>query len=671
MQTSKLSSTASSSILEFLLGLTKFVGENNISILECVLGWTTVFVFGLRYVIDYGRIRWKLYRMARQVVVKSTMSSIQIATTRSVEQLHATEFGSHDDKMEPSFFSNSLVCEFVSLCPLARTRAELSVGIDERWERLRHELFLASSSVLDHNHNNDRVGEKDINDSNDYEKHDDDVCEGDGITASSSLSRIAVMTSKWTDEDWVKIFHSSLAVRRETSYLMFALSSDGGLHKHDNSILLSKLRRLWPRLLELPRSVVCDGAFDNDGAKAMKTTNDDETLYNLSLIIPVYKERFSDIADTLDRAFNSCRGDPEKIQVVIAHAESSPRNTKGAGDSDVGSTESGDSCGGLLLRKQLLLEHAQRQQRKNRKQPREELGRNDENIQRPSSFWGELKVVTIPLGKGGGRGKTLNIGANHATAPILTFLHVDTKVPFGWDEQIQAALLWRTPSSSTGMNSIESKPNQLREHDTGASDGNPRVFPHACAFTMAIDKSDAGNKLPKLPSPSLSYKPSNLPPGLRGAEWLGVLRCHCGLPYGDSILSFLRPMFDYMGGYPDQPLMEDYEVMDWLRLRSFLFSAMSKMTAKRNNGNHIDDGNPNQTHYGDYRIREEGLVLMKDRAWCSPRRWKKYGVAYTSLINAICIHRYRNMAITAEDLFDFYYHCNSSSLSKSNSAKNE
>jgi hypothetical protein len=162
-----------------------------------------------------------------------------------------------------------------------------------------------------------------------------------------------------------------------------------------------------------------------------------------------------------------------------------------------------------------------------------------------------------------------------------------------------------------------------------------------------------------------SSRTRRIAPGIRGVEWMGVLRCHCGLPYGDCVLSFSRPMFEYMGGYPDQPLMEDYEVMDWLRLRSVLMNTISKLgaaTKKRHNNKNTSsqsdkDGNESDSNHG---ILREGLVLLRDRARCSPRRWNKYGVAYTSLINAICIMRYRSGA-TTEDLFAFYYHCNKSS----------
>ena len=617
------SSTISSPILGFFLRLTKFAGQNKVPILEWILAWTTVVVFGLRYLIEYARLRWKIYKVAKNVVdaVNSkSAASVSATTTKSGRQAQTQTTGEPCHEADPTHSCPSL-CDCISLCPLAHTRDELSVVVEDRWERLHRALFLVSS-ILGHGHNDGGHEKKDGINSNSDE------------SASEPSSQIADMTKEWTDEDWIQTFRSSLTasltVRREASYLMFALS---GVQQQSllsssprtASIVLSKLRRLWPDFLELPRSVVdgiSEGAFK-------KSSNNTDSAYHISLIVPMYKERITDIGDTLNRAFCNCRGDPKMIQVVVVHAESSPRDSNGNG-------------GNALLRQQLLLQLEQYQQQQSADQ---HDATNEEQ-----SVWGELKVVTIPFGEGGGRGKTLNVGAKHehATAPILTFLHADTMVPLGWDEKIKRALLLFSSSSEI------------------AEEG---YFPHACAFTMAIDdhKESSFNRTTTSLSPSSSQSPSpstlptsspskSEPPGLLGAEWLGVLRCHCGLPYGDSVLSFSRPMFDYMGGYPEQPLMEDYEVMDWLRLRSILLSTIYKMTK----------GNSKENTKS---IRGEGLVLLRDRAKCSPRRWKKYGVAYTSLVNAICIFRYHGKA-AAEDLFEFYYHCNSNSSSSNNNNNN-
>ena len=628
------SSMISSPILRFFLRLTKFAGQNKVPILEWILAWATVVVFGLRYLIEYARLRWKIYKIAKNVVVGVKFKSAASATTKSGPQTQTTGDPYHNE--DPARSSPSL-CDCISLCPLAHTRAELSVVVEDRWERLRRVLFLASS-ILDHGDKGGGHEKKDDINSNSNTIRGTTHGDWSGEQAASEpSSRIADMTKEWTDEDWIQIFRSSLTVRREASYLMFALSGESSSSPRTASIVLSKLRRLWPNFLELPRSVVHgirEGEFS-------RSSNNTDPTYHISLIVPMYKERITDIGDTLNQAFGNCRGDTKKIQVVVVHAESSPSDSEGNG-------------GNSLLRQQLLLQLEQYQQQNRQQHQAQSVDQHDATNEKPS-VWGELKVVTIPFGEGGGRGKTLNVGAKHATAPILTFLHADTMVPLGWDEKIKGALLLFSPSSRDIKSEI-------------ADEG---YFPHACAFTMAIDdhKESSSSHTTKLssspssqsPSPTLPTSSSSKsePPGLVGAEWLGVLRCHCGLPYGDSVLSFSRPMFDYMGGYPEQPLMEDYEVMDWLRLRSILLSTIYKMTTTKGEKNK-DNKNSTMT------IRGEGLVLLRDRAKCSPRRWKKYGVAYTSLVNAICIFRYHGKA-TAEDLFDFYYHCNSSSAtSKTN-----
>ena len=48
------------------------------------------------------------------------------------------------------------------------------------------------------------------------------------------------------------------------------------------------------------------------------------------------------------------------------------------------------------------------------------------------------------------------------------------------------------------------------------------------------------------------------------AGWAN-LRSHCGLPYGDQALLLPRVLYDAVGGYPDQPLMEDVAMARALR----------------------------------------------------------------------------------------------------------
>jgi len=50
------------------------------------------------------------------------------------------------------------------------------------------------------------------------------------------------------------------------------------------------------------------------------------------------------------------------------------------------------------------------------------------------------------------------------------------------------------------------------------------------------------------------------------AGWAN-LRSACGLPYGDQGLLLPRALYDAVGGYPDQPLMEDVALARALRGR--------------------------------------------------------------------------------------------------------
>ncbi len=186
-----------------------------------------------------------------------------------------------------------------------------------------------------------------------------------------------------------------------------------------------------------------------------------------------------------------------------------------------------------------------------------------------------------------GRGGCLNFGASHAKGAILTFLHCDTFLPPNWDQHIENAFVANSNQVSTTT---------------------------MCAFAMGIDVT-----------PFLQKK-ALYPVGLWGADHvLGYLRCTVSrLPYGDSVLSFPASVFNYLGGYPEQPLMEDYDLVQLIRRRSLLFSS-------------------------------EQIQILNHRIACSPRRWQTHGVPYVIMANAWIIYRYKTLKTSADDLFDFYY----------------
>lgn len=115
-----------------------------------------------------------------------------------------------------------------------------------------------------------------------------------------------------------------------------------------------------------------------------------------------------------------------------------------------------------------------------------------------------LRVLSSPRG----RARQMNQGAAHATGDVLLFLHADTQLPEGALITIRRAL-----------------------QRSGASWGR---------FDVIIDGRH---------------------PMLRVVAALMNLRSRwTGIATGDQAIFVTREAFDAVGGYPDQPLMEDIEL---------------------------------------------------------------------------------------------------------------
>jgi rSAM/selenodomain-associated transferase 2 len=106
-----------------------------------------------------------------------------------------------------------------------------------------------------------------------------------------------------------------------------------------------------------------------------------------------------------------------------------------------------------------------------------------------------------------GRGGQLARGADAAQGDWLLFLHADTWLPDGWSD---AAL----QHIQTGQGAL--------------------VF-------------------------SLSFRCTGIMPKLTSA-WANLRSRVFGLPYGDQALLISRALYTEIGGYPDQPLMEDVTI---------------------------------------------------------------------------------------------------------------
>ena len=150
-----------------------------------------------------------------------------------------------------------------------------------------------------------------------------------------------------------------------------------------------------------------------------------------------------------------------------------------------------------------------------------------------------------------GRAIQMNTGAAIATGDILLFLHADTQLP---------------PNFETSINEILHQPNTI-----------------AGAFQLKIE----GNQ-----------------PGLRwierGVNWRSR---YLQMPYGDQALFLRRARFEQIGGFPNLPIMEDFELVR--------------------------------------QLRQLGTIAIAPTAvLTSGRRWQKFGILRTTLINQIVILAY-------------------------------
>ncbi|MBE9111371.1 TIGR04283 family arsenosugar biosynthesis glycosyltransferase [Nodosilinea sp. LEGE 07298] len=150
-----------------------------------------------------------------------------------------------------------------------------------------------------------------------------------------------------------------------------------------------------------------------------------------------------------------------------------------------------------------------------------------------------------------GRSRQQNQGARVAKGSILLFLHADTCLPQGFDQAIRQTL------SQSGV--------------------------VAGAFTLAIDSPRQG---------------------LRWVEWGVNLRSrYLHMPYGDQAIFLKAEVFHQLGGFPDLPMMEDFELVR--------------------------------------RLRKLGKVAIAPRAVVtSDRRWRSLGILRTTLANQVMIMGY-------------------------------
>jgi|ERR687886_753142 rSAM/selenodomain-associated transferase 2 len=162
----------------------------------------------------------------------------------------------------------------------------------------------------------------------------------------------------------------------------------------------------------------------------------------------------------------------------------------------------------------------------------------------PSS---QFKVISAAAG----RASQMNAGAAVATGDILLFLHADTHLPPEFDTLVRQAL--QNPGTIAG------------------------------AFELRINADLRG---------------------LRLIEKIVNVRSHIfSMPYGDQAIFLKATTFHEIGGFPNLPIMEDFELM--LRLK-----------------------------------RQGRIKIVPATVLTSGRRWQKLGVMKTTLINQLIIVGY-------------------------------
>ncbi|MBI3949705.1 MAG: TIGR04283 family arsenosugar biosynthesis glycosyltransferase [Acidobacteria bacterium] len=174
---------------------------------------------------------------------------------------------------------------------------------------------------------------------------------------------------------------------------------------------------------------------------------------------------------------------------------------------------------------------------------------------------GGAKVLTTDAGRAG----QMNAGAAAAKGAVLLFLHADTRLPERFDESIGQVLL--RPSTVAG------------------------------AFQLRIEGSEWGLRIIE-----------------RLANWRSH---HWQMPYGDQAIFLRTETFHDIGGFPDLPIMEDFELIRRLRRRG-------------------------------------RIAIVPVPIVTSARRWEKMGVLKTTFINQAMIIAHL-MGVSPARLARWYY----------------
>ena len=157
------------------------------------------------------------------------------------------------------------------------------------------------------------------------------------------------------------------------------------------------------------------------------------------------------------------------------------------------------------------------------------------------------KVLTSTPSRAG----QMNLGAAHASGDVLLFLHADTRLPENFENSVLAAIARQNISAG--------------------------------AFSLGIDSRVKGLRFIE-----------------RVANWRSRF---LQMPYGDQALFVTRRLFHEIGGYPDYPIMEDFEFVRKLK-------------------------------------KKGKIAILPESVQTSPRRWLNLGILKTWLLNQLIVCAY-------------------------------
>jgi hypothetical protein len=391
--------------------------------------------------------------------------------------------------------------------------------------------------------------------------------------------------------------------------------------------LLQQLIRIYAHLLTLPPIQPIITMHCHSSHKGFV-----KPIHQITaLILPCYKEEPIDIIDKLSYALQHC-DHPQYVQVVVVMA---------------GTTAVIDQHN---LQKMMITNASSMYSCDTGTKTSTSSSTTTDYNTNQTKQWGTIKIIDFV--EESGRGPCMNYGANYAkrsnpNVVLYSFCHSDTVLPKHWDTTLLQTLYpveTKLVLNHNRKNHDDDDTGRLKKTDAAAAAPPPTksIRINSCAYNFGIDTSRLRRTDSCVDNNRIPTK-EYIPPGLKAIVTTANLRCQLwSLPYGDQCISMRVRDFHYIGGFPHQCFMEDYELIALLRKRVKL---LSHYQTANNNSSTTTTG-----------IENEVLqILPGPPVLCSPRRWQKYGVFYVTYTNSRLVNLYSSGKASPDDIYQLYY----------------